>query len=236
MDDSEGREVSTSIGHAVACGLELQRRLDHLPAMDGITLRLRVAIGAGLGRATIVGIGEGQSHIVFNGQPVEQLSAALGVSQPGEVVLSPAAKALGRLTVTGVERASHLIAMGTKSVDLRRPPTHPDSTLPDESIRTFVPAAVVARISAGQSAWLAEFRTVTVLYVSFAGLNSEDGRKMQDATVAVEKIANEFEGAINQILADDKGVAVIVAFGAMDRSHENDAEEAFGPRWRLSSP
>ena len=97
------------------------------------------------------------------------------------------------------------------------------------ALRGYVPAAVTARLAAGQSAWISELRSVTVLFLRLPGLDdisSETLEQAQQLVGAVQEALYEYEGSVNKVGVDDKGATLVAAFGLPPVAHEDDAVRA----------
>ena len=120
----------------------------------------------------------GRWELVVGGPAVVQVCAAEQVARPGDVVLSPEALDLLRDLATGEQ--VRLGAGGPSAFRLAgvRSPTGAAPLVragaveaAGPALRGYVPAAVTARLAAGQSAWISELRTVSVLFVRLPGLD-----------------------------------------------------------------
>jgi class 3 adenylate cyclase/tetratricopeptide (TPR) repeat protein len=221
----EATNIAELVQQSAWCGTELQSKLDKFQIPDGIELRLRVAIGAGPAWAALVGGVNGQWETVLQGEAVDQLAGVLRSARAGEVVLSTAASALVGDHATGIYRSGHLVVAGTQppKISLQRragPPLGPDV------IRSLVPSSVLSRIDAGLLAWLAEFRNVTVVFIQIVGRAAADHEILQPTLRFVQTVTEKFGGNLNQAVADDKGLTMIVAFGVVSHAHEDDAVRA----------
>ena len=91
------------------------------------------------------------------------------------------------------------------------------------------PAAVVARLAAGQSAWLSELRHVSVLFLRLPDLDDitpSTLRRAHDLVGAVQETLYEYEGSLNKLGVDDKGATLVAAFGLPPVAHEDDPVRA----------
>lgn len=81
----------------------------------------------------------------------------------------------------------------------------------------------------------AQFRTVTILFVSLGDVKpwtSEGLSTCQKAISQVHKVMSEYEGFIQQFAVDDKGATLLCAFGLpYPRSHEREAVFAAKSAW-----
>lgn len=92
--------------------------------------------------------------------------------------------------------------------------------------KSFIPNAVYQQLAAGYGDNLvAEMRQISVLFVKVSGL-SVDGSgalgDMQRMMMAVQESTYLFEGSINKLLIDDKGLLVVIGFGLPPLAHEDD--------------
>jgi class 3 adenylate cyclase/tetratricopeptide (TPR) repeat protein len=220
-------DFAALVHQATLCGLELQSQLDRLRVLDGTELRLRVAIGAGRAWGALVGGTGGRWETVLQGEAIDQLAGALHAARVGEVVLSPAAGAFAGGKVTTVGRDAHLVV--ASAGPLRSQPSRRSEepcVEPPETIRSLVPSSVLSRIDAGLGAWLSEFRNATVVFVQIRRRLSDDHPALQLTMRVVQAAVDRFGGSVNQAVADDKGLTIVVAFGVGSHAHEDDAARA----------
>ncbi|NJN67713.1 MAG: tetratricopeptide repeat protein [Chloroflexaceae bacterium] len=105
-------------------------------------------------------------------------------------------------------------------------------TLPTETLEQienvllrYVPAAVTARLRAGQQDWLADFRRMTVMFVGVGGLDYTADLALewiQTFLSDAQKIIYRYEGSLNKLVVDDKGTVLLILFGAPPLAHEDD--------------
>jgi class 3 adenylate cyclase len=225
--DAKSTPLAELVHQCAVCGLELQARLDRFPALDGVELRLRVAVGAGRSWAALVGGVDGRWEAVLQGEAIDQLSGVLQVARAGEVVLSRAAGDLAGTTLRAERRGTNFVVVGAQALAstpafARERPV----AAAQDVVRSFVPPSVLSRIDAGLRAWLAEFRNVTVVFVLIESYPSDDHVMLQRTIQVVQTVVARFEGDVNQIVADERGLTIVVAFGVVQRSHEDDATRA----------
>ena len=162
--------------------------------------------------------------LVAAGDPIDQVGAIDKLCQPGEVVLSTKAWSFVSERCKG-ELRRNAVALNTieATVDI---PGSLDRPLPTESIAPYVPDVVHRRVSAGQAEFLAEFRNLTMLFVTLSDLDprSEDALpKLHAATRVMQEELERTQGAVYQLLSDDKGTTLLAAYGLPGMSHEDDA-------------
>jgi class 3 adenylate cyclase/tetratricopeptide (TPR) repeat protein len=225
--DPEPHALARLAQRGAHCGLQLRDRLDRRPAAGHAELRLRVAIGAGPARAALIGGVDNHWEAVVQGDAIEQLGDTLSAARPGEVLLSPAAAALCGPAVEGARRGSHLVvATARLPASLALTPSTPPPPMADALVRSLVARSVRARFDAGQHAWLAEFRTVTAVFIHLDPRAARDIQSLQSSIHLIQELVSRFDGDVNQVVADEKGLTVVVAFGLVQQTHEDDAARA----------
>jgi class 3 adenylate cyclase/tetratricopeptide (TPR) repeat protein len=216
--------LAASVRDAAECGRQLLADFHGLALPEEHTLKLRGALGAGaLHVLEVGGVGARWECLVL-GDALEQARRADKAGTPGELTLSPEARALA-----------------VRQGEPRSTPAARHAEVPSEILRAHVPAIVMDRESAGHAEWLAEFRTVTVVFARLEGVEDlPDGlrlARLNDAVAAVQSVLREHAGALHQFLADDSGTRVVAGFGLPAFTHADDAARAvwaaFGMQRRL---
>lgn len=223
-------ELAVGVRQAARCGLALQALFgEGGPAVSG--LRLRVGIGAGELLLASVGGTDDRWECVAAGPPVEQVAVAQAAAEAGDVVLSREAWEL-------VQHRARAHALGEGCVRLEAvdgedaaPPADVgggDETLAS-TLRHYIPRSVLSRLEAGQTDWMAELRRITVLFLKVDGVDymaEEALERLQEATAGMQAAIYRFEGALNQLVVDDKGTIFVATWGVTLSSHEDDAGRA----------
>ena len=212
---------------AAQCGLVVQDMLNDYHATDDVRLGLKVGIGAGEVLTMHVGGMYERWEFLVAGTPLTQMSAAEKQAQPGDVVLSAEAWGLVRNMGVGNALPEGGVRLEALLEELPLHPLVPVSLRPDTeaALQSYIPAAVRARLDAGQTEWLAEFRHVTVLFVNIIGLDyaaSDALAQAHRAMYAMQNALYHYEGSVNQFLVDDKGPVLLAAFGLPPMAHEDD--------------
>lgn len=212
---------------AVVCGLEVRRALDGFEAQSapGSRLSLRAMVGAGALR--VLRVGTGTRLTLSTGDAIRQIARVVGVRTTRGVVLSR--QAYAELDEPGA--ATPLSGEAFEITRLRPPEQRaPSRTAPVVSDATVVeralPEVVVQRMHARQHEFLAEFRTLSVVFVGFRGAVAPSSAELDATITAVVRIVSHFDGAVYQFVEDDKGTTLVVAFGIPPRVHEDDAARA----------
>jgi class 3 adenylate cyclase/tetratricopeptide (TPR) repeat protein len=221
---------------AAQCALAMQQSLRGSKFAAKVQLSVRIAVGLGQVSVAHLGGARGRWELVVGGPAVVQVCAAEQVARPGDVVLSPAALDLlrdlstGEQVRPGVSGPSAFRLTGVRSPTSAAPLVHAGTVeAAGPALRGYVPAAVTARLAAGQSAWVSELRSVSVLFVRLPGLDditSDTLEQAQQLVDAVQETLYEYEGSVNKLGVDDKGAALVAAFGLPPLAHEDDAVRA----------
>ena len=227
--DAELPELTT---RAAQCALSLQEAVGRLP--EGIRLAMRVGIGAGTVAAISVGTSE-RSEFIVVGTPVLETCAAEQQTSPGTVALTPVAHAL-----TAARCLGRPLAHGGVSLDAVRAPLPVQALaaprcngLPIDDLQAYAPPAILARLAAGQSEWLAELRQVTVMFVRLPRWTGDGFEAAQAAMCAIQAVLLRYEGTIARFGVDEKGPAVLAAFGLPGLAHPDDAVRAVHAAWEI---
>ncbi len=215
---------------AAACGLEMQRAVQGYIAEGGHPLSLKVAVGAGSLAVVHVGGEFNRWEFAIAGEPMHQVGHAGDLAEPGDVLVSAQAWTLIERQATspgtrgpardGVQR---LDAIDGVFVPLAKPQHDVPAEL-EEAVRGYLPAAITRRIMAGQTDYLSELRNLTILFVNLPDIRYDTPLAVaQQAMRSLQKaLYFPFEGSINKLSVDDKGVTLIAALGLPPFSHEDD--------------
>ncbi len=226
--DAAGLVGATS--RAARCALDLQRKVGLLEAIPGIPLRVQAMIGAGDLTVAYIGGLDGHWEYVITGPALESTVPAARVAEPGEVILTARAwdllddSAIGSRLEGGLARLEWIRGAEPETVRAETPGPGVQGDL-----RGFLPAAVRSRLEAGQEAWLAELRRVSVLFVRLPGLKHDTPLEVSQATmVALQAAIKRFDGSINKMSVDEKGVAMVAVMGLPPLAHQDDPARAVG--------
>jgi class 3 adenylate cyclase/tetratricopeptide (TPR) repeat protein len=215
---------------AAACGLEMQRAVTGYIAEGGHPLSLKVAVGAGSLAVVHIGGEFNRWEFAIAGEPMHQVGHAGDLAEPGDVLVSAQAWTLiERQATSPGQRGSardgvyRLEAIDGVFVPLA-PPRHDVPAELEEAVRGYLPAAITRRIMAGQTDYLSELRNLTILFVNLPDIRYDTALEVaQQAMRSLQKaLYFPFEGSINKLSVDDKGVTLIAALGLPPFSHEDD--------------
>jgi class 3 adenylate cyclase/tetratricopeptide (TPR) repeat protein len=220
---------------AASCGLAMQRVLHASELAAGTRLSVRVGIGAGQVSAAHLGGVRGRWEFVVGGPAITQTCGAERLARPGDVVLAAEAADQVREMCTG----QPLPAGSGRGPALRLTTVQPPAAATPVSaaavpaagaaLRGYVPGAILARLDAGQSAWLSELRHLSVLFLRLPELDDvtpDTLRQANDLVCQVQEALYEYEGSVNKLGVDDKGTTMVAALGLPPVAHEDDPVRA----------
>ncbi len=216
--DSAG-EVLTC---ALAAALAMQEQMQEHPGIETPAghFPLTMRVGLALGRViTAIAGAETRRFFLVLGPALRRAARAQSRARPGGIALDARARAVLSTMVT-CDRAGRLMRVqGPLPAPAAAVPPPP---LPDELARPFLLPALVQRLQATPESFLAEFRRVVPLFVSFQppgvrGLQRYVGRALP--------IIESHGGNLLEVESGDKGCLLVVLFGA-PLSHEDDAAQA----------
>ena len=214
--------LGQAVGRARAAGLSMQAAMPkfcEMPSSAGpVTLGMRVGIGAGSGLLMQVGGLLGRYEYVVAGDAMRQAAAAEARSAVGEVILSPKATAIidTEVEASATRRMSSPIQQG-------------DLAKIEESLRRFVPGAVLGWLDDAVSDWVGVLRPMSTVFIGVSGLDY-DAADAPDTLHRIvrraQRLVYRHEGSINKVVVDDKGTVIVALFGAPPLAHKDDALRA----------
>ena len=217
---------------AASCGLAMQRLLQASELAAGTHLWMRIGIGAGQVSAAHLGGELGRWELVVGGPAIAQTCSVEQLARPGDVVLSPEAldqvrdMCAGEQVPGGAGEPFALRVTAVQPLAAAAPLTSvPARQVAEAALRGYVPGAIVARLAAGQSAWLSELRHVSVVFLRLPDLDDITPGTLQranDIVCAVQAALYEYEGSVDKLGVDDKGATMVAAFGLPPVAHEDD--------------
>ncbi len=228
--DAEGAPTEALL-RAAQCALAIQRELDGFQAAEEIRLTQRVALAAGPVRFLTLGGVLARWNFVVAGAPLVQIQAIDHQCEPGEVVV--AAEAWPRLASTC--EGEPLPTGSVRLTAVREPIERQPLQIPEldeaaeHGLRVMVPGAVLTRSRLGQGEWLAELRTISVVFVQLRNLDTGalDLLETTQALVAeVQHALYRYGGSLLSISMADKGASILAGFGVPPLAHEDDPVRA----------
>jgi class 3 adenylate cyclase/tetratricopeptide (TPR) repeat protein len=228
-------EVALATKRAAQCALDLQRDLDGYKTSGGVPLALKIGIGSGEFANQIIGGVFDRWEFLVSGLAFVQAFSAIDQAQPGQVTVSLQAWShlashfqgeqlqMGAMRVTHGPDASEALT----SVKVSTKAGVEVTPLMESALRSYIPATVTSRLTAGHEHWIGELRVVTVMFVNLPELNyATPLARAQQIMQYLQTELYRFEGSINKLNVDDKGTALLAALGLPPLSHEDDARRA----------
>jgi len=239
LERTQGKPASVSRAdqwqwtmRAAECALKIRERLSNYQAEDA-NLYLKLAISSGVITTAHVGGVFNRWEFLLTGNPLVEVGIANSLAKAGDIIIAPSAWRLIRNDTIGEAVEFELkdaIAQGGRLTELNKPSSIfasnqkidiPDSA--ENSLRAYIPGAIINRLSAGQSSWIAELRRVTILFVNLPGINQDtELAEAQNLARIIQSSVYRYEGSINKINVDDKGITFLAALGLPPFSHEDD--------------
>jgi class 3 adenylate cyclase/tetratricopeptide (TPR) repeat protein len=228
-DDEQG----VAIVSALRCAQAIRDYVQS-PTADCAVTDVRVASLVTCGELVFatVGGGGGQWFYLAAGPAIEQLSSAKRFAQHEPIVTTPAAweraKAFceGHRIPGGYVAIDGIAAFSAPAVgNLHTDPAVPNSTV----LRAYLPRVLLERLDTGLLDAFGEFRTATVALIGLQqGPVCVDSMiaNLQATVLAVQRSGALLDGEVTQVVADDKGLCIVVAWGIPGRTHEDDALRA----------
>lgn len=209
---------------AAQTALEARKKLENFRAGNR-PLSTRIAITAG--QMVLTGLGGvfNRWETVITGDAIDQVSRAQSALPPGRIVVSPEAWEWIKRHAGGIPSADGHFFLRRIDATIQ-PEAGQAAALEMDSIpalRSYIPGAIVKRIDAGQSDWLAELRRITSLFINIPEMTrGVDPKFAQEIAQKLQSVIYRYEGSMNKISVDEKGVSLLAAFGLPPFSHEDD--------------
>ena len=208
---ADGDAASTT-EQAARCGIALRSAMAGWRDGKGISARIAVETG----EVFFCKLGGWRSawHYVTVGDPFYSIGAAYRRANVDDIALCTNAAAL-------LSRSAETEAMPYGARLLRLPLADPPLGFAGP-VKTE--ASGVEIPSADANAWIGEFRALTVARIGLADFkfDSDFPARLQDFVLESQQIAERLEGTIHQVLMDDKGLTLALAFGLAPFAHEDD--------------
>ena len=239
-DSVAGADLRDACARAAAASVAIQNGLRDFPEVEGTKLSLKIALAAGDLRMLHLGGVFGRCELLMVGDPLKEPGDANDLAGPGDIIAAESfwsridSLASGSPLTAGNYRVESLRcdAEDFELDESRGQLVLTNSPFRDESVaamRGYIPAAIYARLAAGHTDWLGELRKVTVVFANLPGFNLQTPlQEAQHVMVALQQTVYHFEGSLNKLSVDDKGVSMLAGFGLPPVAHEDDAARAIG--------
>jgi len=240
-DRKPGADLRDAASRAVAASLDIQRKMRNFPEVHGTQLSVKIVLVAGHLRIMHLGGVFGRCELLIVGDPLKEVGTADKVANSGEIIASTDfwRRVESLVNGTAVDDSHYRVQslQGTDEEDFATSGISGQQELVEApfrvssvaAMRGYIPAAIYAQLAAGQTDWLGGLRKVTVLFANLPGFDRNT--PLQDAQqlmVALQRTVYRFEGSLNKMSVDDKGVSMLAGFGLPPVTHEDDAARAVG--------
>jgi class 3 adenylate cyclase/tetratricopeptide (TPR) repeat protein len=222
------RSLTEAALRAAQCALSVQALMAGHEAGNGLRLSLKAGVSAGTLQAMHVGGVRNRWEFVIAGKPLVDMGIAEHLANAGDVIVAPDAWALVGATCEG----SPLELGCVRLVSVREPIARmsmPTPEVPEDLAPVlwgYVAGAIRPRLEARLVDWLAEMRRVTVLFVQLPDLiegRADQLPRTQVVMRALQETLYQYEGSVNKLSLDDKGITLLAAFGLPPLAHSDDA-------------
>ena len=244
-DRVAGQDLQDAAARAVSASLVIQRQMEDFPEVEGQKLSLKIALAAGDLRLMHLGGVFGRCELLMVGDSLKELGDANDLAGPGDIIAADSfwRRVNSLATGTPIEGGNHRIhSVSRETEEFETDGESGQLTLTNApfrlssiaAMRGYIPAAVFARLMAGQTDWLGELRKVTVVFGNLPGFNLKTPvREAQRVMSVLQRTMYRFEGSLNKLSVDDKGVSMLAGFGLPPIAHEDDAARAIGAALEL---
>lgn len=228
----EEKELAAVTGRAMQCALALQREMNEGQMVPDLHLDIQIGIAAGYVSAVHLGGILGRVEFMLSGSPMAQMSQAVALARPGQIILAPDAYRLVKEDCFGQWLPDDFLQLdGLREAVAIQPTLTP--VLAEQfrpALQSYIPAAALSRLQAGQAEWAAELRRVTILFIHLPSYGTSIKHpyqrtlpQAQAVMAAMQTAIYRYEGSINKLNVDNKGITLVAAFGLPPLHHENDA-------------
>lgn len=226
MDDIELVDCQRA---ALQCGLAAHAALRDFKAPDGTKLALKIAVSAGSLRSYHIGGKLGRKEFTVTGPALTLAGDAGGECPPDGLVCHKSAWPLvsNDFNAQDIGQHSMLITASqiSATIDSLELPVVDDEVLAE--LKSYIPGAVHSRLSTGQGAWLGELRRVSVLFINLPDMQIDTSTEVaQNVMDDLQRCLYRYEGSINKLSVDDKGVSLLAALGLPPLAHNDDPVRA----------
>ncbi len=227
---STPEEMEASAYQAIRSAKTIQSEMAALRLPGNMILRQRASVAAGDLTVMELGGTNGCWQLLVAGKPIAVAGETNAHVTPGEVLVPSATWELVKSKSRGTTLPSGDVRI-EEALDSALPlaPSAADSASAAAGVSDRVPPIVVDRIQAGQGAWLAEFRNISVLFVHLEGADTarfDTCERLHAAVQTMQRTLFRYGGSVYQFLMDDKGIVLIGILGLPPLAHEDDAVRA----------
>lgn len=224
-----GNNLADSVQSALQCGLAIQSTLQEFTAPGGTKLGMKIAVAAGPLRTYHLGGELGRCEFTVTGPALNEAGECGSACLPDEVVCAQTAW----MTVKDcfvAETLSDIAVRVTASLldsnftRVEAPALQKENI---DRLKSYIPAAVHSRLVTGQADWLAELRRVSVLFINLPDMQIDTRTEQAQAIMqSLQTALYRYEGSVNKLSVDDKGVSFLAGLGLPPLAHNDDPARA----------
>ena len=225
----EGRKLVECQRAALQCGLAAHAALRDFKAPDGTKLALKIAVSAGSLRSYHIGGKLGRKEFTVTGPALTLAGDAGGECPPDSLVCHKLAWPLVVDDFDAEQLGDHsMLVKASRSSAIIAPLQFPEvDNDVMAKLKSYIPGAVHSRLSTGQGAWLGELRRVSVLFINLPDMQIDTSTEVAQSVMdALQRCLYRYEGSINKLSVDDKGVSLLAALGLPPLAHNDDSVRA----------
>ena len=231
-DSVSATDTWQEVLRASECALEVRKQLsDYHYENERLYLKLAISVGD-ITTAHVGGVFN-RWEFLLAGNPLVEVGIANNITKAGEVILTPSAWRVLRNDCEAetiefelkdaIAQGGKLKSLAKHSAVVEQPVDVSISEQTENSLRPYIPGAIINRLTAGQSSWIAELRRATVLFINLPDIDERTPlAESQNIARLIQRSVYRYEGSINKISVDDKGITIVAALGLPPFSHEDD--------------
>lgn len=176
---------------------------------------VRTGVAAGSLYLLLLGGQDDRWHVVVSGDGVQRAAAAAARAAPGRVEIDGSVAPYATPTIheeREAEAAGSWASVRPTGASLA-------------AMRQLVPDVVASQAEIRSERWLAEIRTVTVLFVALPEVvnDPDHARDFAELFAEIQRAVARRDGVINNMTRDEKGTFAVIVFGLPPHGHADDA-------------
>lgn len=218
---------------------------------DPVLLTLHIGVGCGKMTCMHVGGVFNRWEYVVSGEAMAEIALAEPLAKSGETVVSQRVWSLiepqgfTATSIADLGRGDGLsTAGGCRRIDLSTSPL-PLRALPPpparhpkhvDFLRRYIPRACHEALDRGLDEYISEVKTVSIVFINIQGVKLAEDHYVSDkpeSCISVTRTGQElmlqvqhavylYEGSINKMTDDDKGLSILAVFGLKPFIHDDD--------------
>lgn len=219
-----GQDRRLTLRRLMATATAIRRIEQSLSAAGGVRLPVKIGLASGDIRVAHLGGTLGRRQLLVVGSAPAKAAQAASKARPGAACCDEGLIAEAR-ALPGIELNEDDGELLSAAAIAAAPPAPIEASR--LATQAYLPAAVHSRAVEAADGWMAEIRRVSVLFISLPELARPVSLQRMDALVREVQIClATFDGSLNKLVADEKGVFALAAFGLPPSSHETDPARA----------